>query len=206
MYQAALESMLQAERRLANVLARLIDAERAVVLHELRQIFALDELHRDVIGPVDLVRVVSADDIRMAQLSGGADLAQETQDRLRIAETLLADDLQGDNAVEHFLAGFEDLPHAPFADAFQKDERAEDQSAPVAFDDLIDLIGRQPIAPQQFLGELARIADARLEPLQLVTLLGIQKLSSEHAVHKFGDRCDRHDSGESLDVSVPGSP
>ena len=75
--QAALGGMLQAKGRLADVFAGLIDFERAVVAHQPGQIGAVDEFQGDVIGAVDLVGVISADDVRMAELPGGGGFRAE---------------------------------------------------------------------------------------------------------------------------------
>ena len=163
MDKAALVGVLQSQRRLANVLARLNDLQRAILAHHPGQVGAVDKFHREVIGAVDLVGVIGADNVRMAQLGGRPNLALKTLDHLGVVEAFLADDLEGDVAVEHLLAGLEDLPHAPFAEPFREHERPQDQPAALALENLIDLEGREPAALEQLLRHLARLAQTVLE-------------------------------------------
>ena len=110
-------------------------------------------------GAVDLVGIVGDDDVRMRQLSGGLDFAMETPDGVLVGEAVLADDLQGDDAAHAQLAGLEDLSHAAFAEAFQDDVLAEHQFPAAAGEELVDLIGRHPIAFEEFLGQGPRIGE-----------------------------------------------
>ena len=138
--------MPQAERRLANVLAGLHNFERAVVAHHPRQVGPLNEFHREVISAFDLVGVIGPDNIGMAELGRGANLALKAQNHLGIVQAFLANDLEGDAAVEQLLAGLEDLPHAPFAEPFGKHEGSERQAVASALKNLVNLKRREPAA------------------------------------------------------------
>ena len=117
--QTALMSMLQAQRRLPDVLTGQADLEHAPGLYQLVQVRPFDEFHDEKVSAVHLVGIKSTDDVGMFQLGGGADFAVKTLDGGRICESLLADELDGYDLSELPVAGFVDLPHAAFAQQFQ---------------------------------------------------------------------------------------
>jgi hypothetical protein len=195
---AALVGVLQAKGGLADVVARLLDAQRPLFAHQPGQVVPLDQLHREVIGVVRLVGVEGADDVGMTELAGGPDLADESFHRLGVVQALFADDLQGDDAFENALAGLENLPHSPFAEPFEQQERAEHQGGGPPLEDLIDLIRGEPFTPEQLLRELARVAGVCFQPAKFHELIRVEDLALHHSLHEAGNRGERHgDSGAS---------
>ena len=68
MDHAALEGVLQSQRRLADEVAGLVHRQRAVRLHQLGEVGPFDVFHDEQVGAVDLVGVVGADDVRVRQV------------------------------------------------------------------------------------------------------------------------------------------
>ncbi len=69
MNETRLVCVVQAERRLPRVLARLGDRERPVLLDQAREVDPVHELHREVIPAVDFAGVEDGDDVRVLQAS-----------------------------------------------------------------------------------------------------------------------------------------
>ena len=109
MNHAALEGVLQAERRLPGVVARLVHRQRPGLLDQLGQIDAGHVFHDEQMGAVDLIGVEGANDVRMVELGGGANLAVEAAHGVGVVEAFLADELEGDDGAELPVAGLEDL-------------------------------------------------------------------------------------------------
>ncbi len=78
---------------------------------------ALEELHRDVVGAVELAAVEDLDDVGVLQAGGGARLAAEALDELRVGGEAAVEDLQRDLAAELGVLGAVDVGHAAAADA-----------------------------------------------------------------------------------------
>ncbi len=118
---AALVGVLQAQGRLADVVAGLAaPAAGRAASTSLPRSVAVDVLHDEEVGVAGLVGVVGHDDVGMRELGDRLDLAAEALDRVLVWQMLLADDLEGDDAVQAAMAGLEDLAHAAFADPFEK--------------------------------------------------------------------------------------
>ena len=85
-----LQHQVDGERRL----------ERPVVAHDLLEVAAGQELHRDVVGAVPLAAVEHADDVRVLQPGGARGLAPEALDELGVLGEAPVEQLQRDLAAE----------------------------------------------------------------------------------------------------------
>ncbi len=192
MDQAALVGVLQAERRLADQVARLPDWQGARLLDQPRQVDAVDKLHCDVIGAVDLVRVIGVDDIGMGELAGRPDFTEEAANDARIGQTLGTDHLERDDALQRRLAGLEDLAHSALAEPRQDQIRPHDQLGTAALGDGIHLVSGQPTATQQLPGEGPGFLVALLHFRQLLALDSVQHRAAAQSFHEAGDGGGRH--------------
>ena len=114
---AVLEGVLQAQRRLAGVLARLADRQRPAAIDQPGQVGPLDELHDQHVRLPGLLGVVGGHDVRVrSQARGRLDLAAEPLDQRRVAQQVAADDLEGDRPVHQPMLGPVDGPHAAGAE------------------------------------------------------------------------------------------
>ena len=127
--QAALTGVLQSLRCLEGIIARLVHRQRPIPCYQLRQVGPLHVLHDEQMRTIYFVGVEGADDVRVVELGGGADLALEAAHRVGVVEAFLADELEGDDVTELPVAGLEDLAHAARAQPFQQDVGAEQQVA-----------------------------------------------------------------------------
>jgi hypothetical protein len=174
MDQAALVGVLEPQRCLADVVAGRCHRQRAGLLDQPGQVGALDVLHSQEVGVASLAGVVGDDDIRMSQLGGGVDLAVEAAHGSGAFQPVAADDLEGDDAVHVLVLRLEDLPHATLAKPVQQPIGADQQVLAPAVDDLVDLVRRQPAAPQHLSGQGAGVRAAGFgQTTQLFELVGI---------------------------------
>ena len=74
--------------------------ERAVVAHDLLEVAALQELHRDVVGAVPLAAVEDLHDVGVLQPGGAGRLAAEALDELGVLGEAPVEQLQRDLAAE----------------------------------------------------------------------------------------------------------
>ena len=124
---------------------------------------------------VNLIGIKGRDDVRMRQLRHRPDFPLEPAHGPRVIQPFLANDLDGDDAVEIALPRLEHLPHAALAEAFEENIRAKYEVAAAAMRYLIDLIGSDPAAFDQFLGQCPRLLKAHLKfARQLVELIRLQ--------------------------------
>ena len=87
------------------------------------EIFAFHELHRDVVGLVDLAQVEDLDDVRVRQRGHHLGLFDEHLDELLVARQVREDPLDGDHLLEAFdplALGAEDLGHPAGRDLLQE--------------------------------------------------------------------------------------
>ena len=91
--------------------------QRALAEDHVLQRLAVQVLHRDVVRALGLAAVVDGDDVRVVQPGGGARLACEPLDELRVLVVAIVQDLDRDLAVQVDVLGEEDARHAPRADA-----------------------------------------------------------------------------------------
>src|SRR5262245_66508716 len=110
-----------------------------------------------------LVDVVNADDVGMAEACRRPGLPLEAPDVVRVGELVLADDLEGINAIEAEVPGLEDLAHPALADAFEQEVGTHDQLRTLAAEELIDLVSGEPATLQQHLGENPRVGGLGLQ-------------------------------------------
>jgi hypothetical protein len=72
-----LVGIVEANGRLPNVLARLFDWQRSLVLNKLGQVRSVDKLHDQEEAVAGLVGVVGSDNIWVVEFSGRPDFAFE---------------------------------------------------------------------------------------------------------------------------------
>ena len=125
---------------LADVLARLREFERPVLLDQPRQIDAVHELHRQVVPPVDLAGVEDLDDVGVLEREGRLDLALVSLADDRIGEQDRPDDLERHEAAHRPSPRPIDLPHPPLADLVDEEVRTEMEFRGLAVEDLAELI------------------------------------------------------------------
>ena len=107
----------------AELLCDLEDLRRREVsdaLQQGREVFAVDELHRQEMPAVDFVHVVDAADVVVRDLARRADFRVEAFERRRPRHHRLGQELQRDRLAEPEIVGAIHLAHA--ADAEQADD------------------------------------------------------------------------------------
>jgi hypothetical protein len=160
--QAALVSVLQAQRCLADVVAGLGHGQATRLLHEPAEVDAVDALHREEVGVADLPGVVHGDDVGVGQLGGGFGLAAESLEHALVGRVFVADELERDRAPQPVVAGLEDLAHAAGAEFVQNPVRSDAQLPGLALEELVGLIRGEPALEHELPGELARVGEALL--------------------------------------------
>jgi hypothetical protein len=90
--------------------------ERALVAHQLLERAPLEELHRDVVGPIPRPAVEDLDDVRVLETRRRRGLAAEALDELLVRGEAPVQDLQRDLAPELLVIGAVDVRHAARAD------------------------------------------------------------------------------------------
>jgi hypothetical protein len=104
-------------------------------------------------------------------------------------------------------AGLEHLPHAALAEPFEDDVLPQDEVVAAAEEDLVDLVGGEPAALQQFAGQGARLGEARLELARdLVELRRGQQRQLAERLDEAGDGVDEHGRGPHARRFVPARP
>ncbi len=112
-----LEGVLEPQRRLAGVLARLADRQRPAALDQPGQVGPLDELHDQHVRLPGLLGVVGGHDVRVrGQARGRLDLAAEPLDERLVAQQVAADHLERNRPVHQPMLGPVDRPHAAGAE------------------------------------------------------------------------------------------
>ena len=119
-------------------------------------------------------------------------LALEAAHGVGVVEPLLADELEGDDAAELPVAGLEDLAHAALAEPLQQDIGAEKKFLAAALEELVGLVGGQPVAADQLAGQGFGIGKARLQRRQFVQLRRLQQPVLSQGVHQGHGRNDGH--------------
>jgi hypothetical protein len=160
--QAALEGVLQAQGGLPDEVAGRLDRQGALSPHQLFQVGARGVFHDEEVGVAHLIGFVGADDVGMRQASGRLDLAPEAAHGVGAGQPLLADDLDGHHPPQFLVAGLEDLAHAAGAQPCEEDIRPQHQVLAAALEQLVDLVGGEPIAVDQLLGQGARLGKVGL--------------------------------------------
>ena len=95
---------------------------------QMREIFALNQLHRDEVLLADLADVVNAADVGMRHLSRQPHLGQEPRDTSFASYHRRCDELQGDLLPELEIFSAVDLPHATAAEARHNAKTVGEQS------------------------------------------------------------------------------
>ena len=100
-------------------------------------------------------------------------------------EPFLANPLEGADAAEVAVAGLEHLAHRPFAQPLQEDVRPQNKLLAASLEQLVGLVGREPVAADEFFGEGLRLGETRSEvEVHLGQLAGIQQTELAKGVHQ----------------------
>ena len=159
MDQAMLVQVLQPQRGLPDVVARLGHRQGVLLLDQPRQVGPLDVFHGQKEIAVRRAGVVSVNDVRMPQLTQGVDFALEAAHDLRVGQQFLTDQLQGNDAVHVLVPGLEHLARAPFAQALQEQVGPHRQPGAASLKELIDLVRGHPATLDQLAGQDPRVRD-----------------------------------------------
>jgi hypothetical protein len=117
---AALEGMLEAQGRLADVVTGVRHRQWALPLEHVGQAQPRHELHDEHVQVARLLRVVGGDDIRVGQLGRGLDLAAEALQGVGVGEYGPVDHLDGNLPVHRSLLRLVDDAHAALAQLAQE--------------------------------------------------------------------------------------
>src|SRR5258705_13716574 len=105
MDERLLVSVLQTERCLSNEVTRLRYGQRSLLLDVALQCDAGDVFHSQIMGVAGAIKVEDLNDIGMAKPGRGLRFAAETSHGLFMLQTVLADDLDGDDLLIAQLPG-----------------------------------------------------------------------------------------------------
>src|SRR5918999_259116 len=100
---------------------------------QLLQRLALEELHRDVVGAVELAPIEDPDDVRVLKGGGGLRLAAEALDELTVLGEPVVEHLQRHTALKVAVLDAPDVRHAAGSDPVER------PVAPVDDRSLVDL-------------------------------------------------------------------
>ena len=128
--QPALESVLEAQGSLPDVLARLIDSERTALSNLSLQVDALDILHCEEVRVGDGAGIVGGDQVLMGELADNLNLPVKAFDGQGVFQQLGSHDLKGDHPLHVEMTGFEQLAHRPLGKPLQENVGAEHQVGP----------------------------------------------------------------------------
>ena len=102
----------QAGAEMAREFQRLGSWQPPDSMEQRREIFAVDELHRDEMSAVDFIDVEHAADIGVRHLTRRSDLGEETVERRRVSLDFARQELQRDRRPNLEVVGAVDLSHA----------------------------------------------------------------------------------------------
>ncbi len=133
------------------------------------------------------------DHVGTGELADQPDLAIEAADHFRLRQQFLADDLQGDDAVQFAVTSLEHGPHTALPEPFEQDVGTQQELLALFLRELIDLVRRQPAAFQEFLRQVSGAGKTSKQVLgQLIELGAVQELMLADGMHKAIGRSDRH--------------
>jgi hypothetical protein len=154
--QAGLVGVLQAEGGLADVVGGPHGVHRPVALDDGVQRAAVNVLHDEEVQPAVAVDVVTADDVGVLELGDGPRLAAEALQGHGVAGAV-GEHLDGDAAAHDRVLAQVDLAHAAGAERPQHLVLAtEDEVAPLAAQQLLDVEARQQAVAHQGVGRRPR--------------------------------------------------
>ena len=111
--------VLQRLADLCGVVQRLRGTEHAVICHALLERLTLDELHDDIFRLAGVADIVDRDDIRLREHGDCVRLCLKAVFQLGIRRHLIAQDLDGNIAMQLMAHGLVDDRHTAAADDFQ---------------------------------------------------------------------------------------
>src|SRR5262249_15701239 len=118
-HHALLAGVVQGPGGLAGDLPGLLGVELALAADVLVRVYAVHQLHGQVVGAAGFAALVQGDDVVVAELLDAARLADEPLDHGLLAGQLGGEHLEGDLAVQLGVAGPVDGPHAAGGDVRQ---------------------------------------------------------------------------------------
>lgn len=119
MHQPLFVGVLEAECRLADVGTSFLDRKRPALGDEQGQVHSLDELHHQEMAAVDLLCVITGDDMGVVETGRSLHLAAEPVHCSGLADQARMDDLQGDKPVHQPVPRLEHGAHAATAKVLQ---------------------------------------------------------------------------------------
>ena len=153
-----LVGVLQPLRHLAGVVARLLDGQRADALDEAVEVHPLDELHREVIDGALVRGVERLDDVRVRQAGDGLEFALELPDGVAVRGEVVPQHLERDDPAARAVPRLEDLADPALAEPVEDLVRPDHQLVPVAREQHLELIRRQPVDLDEVFAERHRVA------------------------------------------------
>jgi hypothetical protein len=108
---------IQSERRLATDFTGIANRKRSVVVDDLSQIATIDKFHDQEVVSVVLTGIVSANDVRMIEISDSFHFSMEPQYCCRIVEAMTGNEFNGDRSLEACVNRLVDLTHAAATDS-----------------------------------------------------------------------------------------
>ena len=145
-------------------------------------------LHGQEVGVADRAGVVGVHHVGVRHLRGGGHLVIEPLHDLGIGHQAAMNYLEGHHAAHGLVPGLEDLAHHAFAQPFQDQVRLEHQLAGLAGEDLVDLVGAEPFAFDQFARQRLHVGETRRQRLlQLVELTEVEELIPLEDLDERGD-------------------
>ena len=130
---------LQPRCDLANVFARDVEWQRAVISHDGGKVVAIDELHHDVRPLSDSVRVVCGNNVRMNELRHRSRHSLERLPILFGLRLFRCKQLDGCEAIHGAMSRLENLPRCSVADPFENRILADEEAIRLAARDSIRL-------------------------------------------------------------------
>ncbi len=164
--------------RLANVVRRAIEGQRAVEFDQPLQVLAVDELHDDEIAVHFIVDAIGLDDIGVIERGDGPGLGEEALQRGPVLGDRAGNDLQGHAAIHGHVLGKKDGAHAPLAQALDELVLAQAELCPLAHvEEDAGLPAADEIFAAQGLGQGSCIGRFRRQTLSLDKLLRAEQLA-----------------------------
>ena len=146
-------SMLQAQRGLTDIVARLGYREAAGEADIFPQVSAGDIFHRIVNGIAHLIRIAELHDVRMIEAGHRIHFQEKLAATFIVGDDLGLNQFQGDDPLVLAMASLIDGGKTTLAETIEDVIRTDDQLIDFADKELVDLKDREPAALDKELGE-----------------------------------------------------
>ncbi len=164
MGDALLQRVLQAVGQPDHQGERLGRRETAPDPEKIAKVRPFDKFHDHIEFFIALAIFVDPDDVRVDQAESGLGLLVEASDGPGVGDESIAKDLDGDRLVAVDLPTAIDASEGAFGDVEENLEAAEMEAREVAFLELLDLPGREEVAPKQDSGDCLDASVSRINP------------------------------------------